>query len=363
MSVRLAFIVLLTVVVWPEPTIFAQGSCEAGVLSQMERESKRFAEDVDESARNVVNEELTGAAFAAAKDVLKDNATAQAVLDTREKWNTWKEHVETAKKGLDDVIDCSPNYAFSCLMEQSRQTNAQIRKWLESLAGESAQAIKDKVTKVTGLYRSYVERAFGNAQTSIDSYLNNCTAAAEQRIQTRTSNGGGPKSGIGAGTIVTIAGAAVGGVLGWKYYQDTMAESEALLNEFSNLPFASPTQNTTSPPTGASQYNGTYRATVTRSCTPSGPGVVCVQAPQQGSCSPTAFQFNVSSGVVSDCGPWIGRGTVQTNGSFTGVYLGSSIDGITIRGTFPPNGNGAFTLTGTGTQNGGSYSVTIQVSK
>ena len=263
MSVRLAFVVFLTVVVWPEPTIFAQGSCEAGILSQMERESKRFADDVDESARNVVNEELTEAAFAAAKDVLKNNATAQTVLDTREKWNTWKEHVETAQQGLDDVIDCSPNYAFSCLMEQSRQTNAQIRKWLESLAGENAQAIKDKVTKVTGLYRSYVERAFGNTQTSINNYLNNCTAMAEQRIQTRTTTNA-PKSGIGAGTIATIAGTAVGGILGWKYYQDTMAESDALLREFGNIttPSSSPVSNTTpttpAPPTGVRAFDGTY---------------------------------------------------------------------------------------------------------
>lgn len=263
MSVRFAFVVLLTVVVSPEPTIFAQGSCEAGIVSQMERESKRFADDVDESARNIVNEEMSGAAFAAAKDVLKDNATAQAVLDTREKWNKWKEHVETAKQGLDDVIDCSPNYAFSCLMEQSRQTNEGIRKWLESLAGENAQAIKDRVTKVTGLYRSYVERAFGNTQTSINNYLNNCTTLAEQRIQTRTTTNA-PKSGMSAAKIATMAAAIGGAGYATKYALDTKRESDELLREFGNIttPSSSPVQNTApttpAPPTGVRAYDGTY---------------------------------------------------------------------------------------------------------
>jgi hypothetical protein len=265
MSVRFGFAVVLflTVVVSPEPIIFAQGSCEAGVLSQMERESKRFAEDVDESTRGVVNEELTEAAFAAAKDVLKDNTTAQAVLDTREKWNKWKEHVETGKKGLDDVIDCAPNYAFSCLMEQSRQTNAQIRRWLESLAGESAQAVKDKVTKVTSLYRGYVERAFGNTQTSINNYLNNCTAIAEQRIQTRTTTNA-PKSGMSAAKIATMAAAIGGAGYATKYALDAKRESDEFLREFGNIstPTSSPVSNTTptapAPTAGVRAFDGTY---------------------------------------------------------------------------------------------------------
>ena len=340
MSVRFAFVVLLTVVVSPEPAIFAQGSCEAGIVPQMEHESQRFADDVDESARNIVKEELSGAAFAAAKDVLKDNTTAQAVLDTRDKWNKWKEHVETAKKGLDDVIDCSPNYAFSCLMEQSRQTNESIRKWLESLAGENAQAIKDKVTKVTGLYRSYVERAFGNTQTSINNYLNNCTTLAEQRIQTRTTTNA-PKSGMSAAKIATMAAAIGGAGYATKYALDAKRESDEFLREFGNIttPSSSPVQNTTpttsAPPSGVRAYDGTYDFIITIT----GPGGTNTDRRfsqylviNNGSVTTTARDIN---GTVSSSGVWtnvVGQcpinpdqatftGTMATNGTGSGEYV------------------------------------------
>ena len=336
MSVRFAFVLLLTVVVSPEPAIFAQGSCEAGVLSQMERESTRFAEDVDESARDVVNEELSKAAFSAAKDVLKDNTTAQAVLDTREKWNEWKEHVETTKKGLDDVIDCSPNYAFSCLMDQSRQTTAQIRKWLESLAGENAQAIKDRVTKVAGLYRSYVERAFGNTQTSINNYLNNCTTMAEQRIQTRTTTNA-PKSGMSAAKIATMAAAIGGAGYAAKYALDAKRESDEFLREFGNIntPSSSPVSNTPTAPaptTGVRAFDGTYDFEFVRTF-PGGQETVRVPrylVISNGRLTTSENTINGtvdSSGIVNAVGvcpinsePADWRGQMSANGTGSGAY-------------------------------------------
>lgn len=340
MTVRGVFVVLLTVFVSPAivgPTVFAQGSCEAGLLSQMDRESARFADDVNDDARNFVNDELREAAFAAAKDVTEDSVTAQAVLDLREKWNDWKGHVESAKTALDEIQSCAPNYAFSCLMEQSRETNENIRRWLEGLKSESAQAIRERVEKVGTLYRSYVERAFGNAQTSIDGYMNNCATVAEQRVQSRPTTPA-PKSGIGAGTIVTIAGTAIGGAYAWKYYKDTMAESDALLQEFGNIgtPSSSPVPGTTpttpAPPTGVRAFDGTYDFVVTTT----GPGGT--QTDRR-----LTQYLRINNGSVSGSDGAL-NGTVTASGVFTAVgACPINNDPADWTGTMLSNGSGSGT--------------------
>ena len=153
------------------------------------------------------------------------------------------------------------------------------------------------------------------------------------------SSGSAPKSGIGTGTIVTVAGAAVGGIVGWKYYKDTMAESEALLREFGNIPTpsSSPVQNTTptapAPPTGVRAFDGTYDFIVTTT----GPGGTQTDRRltqylriNNGSLTGSDGSLNgtvTSSGTVTAVGacpinndPADWTGTMLANGTGSGTY-------------------------------------------
>lgn len=363
-------LVVCVLVVLPSRPAAAQGSCEASVLSRMERDTKQFREDVQREGIRHTREEMGEASLAAAKDLLDDRPSAQALFDLRERWNKWKEAVEQGRKALDDVGDCRPNYANSCLLEVAKRQNEQLRReWLLDLAGDKINEIAEKVEKVKTLYAGYAERAFGTAQDSINNYLNSCTTQIEARVQTQTTtnagganaNGGGtagaaaPSGGMSKSTMATlVALAGAGGVAAWAL----MPVEE--FDDFSTTP-TTPTTSTPQPttPAGTSQFNGTYRATVTRNCTAPA-GVVCAQFTQS-SCSPTAFSFTVSNGQVSDCGPWLTRSTVQSNGTFSGVYSGSAPNGVPLNGVISSSGTG--TLSGQSTQGGAQYTVSIQVSR
>lgn len=178
------------------------------------------------------------------------------------------------------------------------------------------------------------------------------------------ATGGAKKGGVPTGVLIAGLGAAGGGL--W-YAKKTMDENAAFLEEFGNITTTtsgSGNNPTTNVPTGARAFDGTYRALVTRGCTPGGSGATpCNHAIQVANCSPTNFTFTVSNGVISDCGPWFGRGSVAADGSYSGIYNGSG-NGVPIRGNFPrPNGAGTFTISGSGNSGGAQYTTTIQVTK
>lgn len=168
------------------------------------------------------------------------------------------------------------------------------------------------------------------------------------------AKGGG--SGKAVAGILTAAGAAAAGFWAYNEYE----KSQALLDEFSTIPTGSSTSAPVTTTTGASAFNGTYRAQVTRSCVAGPFPASCSQAPENATCSPTNFTFTVTSGTIRDCGGNFGNGTVQSNGTYSGIYTGSA-NGVPISGTFQTSGT--FILQGQTTSQGSSYTIRISVTK
>lgn len=178
---------------------------------------------------------------------------------------------------------------------------------------------------------------------------------------TQSTNPSG--SGIGAKSmlgIVSTVGAVIGTAVAYTEYKKSMAETDALLSEFSSIPTGSGSSTSSpAPTTGVSTYNGTYRAQVTRSCVAGGFPASCQQAPELAGCSPTNFILTVSNGTIRDCGSNL-TGTVQSNGTYSGFYTGSA-GGVPISGRF--QSSGTFLLQGQANIQGSSYTVRVNVTR
>lgn len=182
------------------------------------------------------------------------------------------------------------------------------------------------------------------------------TPAATPSLPTTPAPSGG---GGHTGALIGILGAAIGGGLAYGYLAKPVDDY--------GLPTGGGSSTTTTGG-GGSSTNGTYSASVTRSCTlgsvnanPLSPSFIepCNQAVNTGgSCSPVSFTFTVSGSSIQDCGGWL------ANGSVSGGQVSVRYDGVCGTGGIPVSGSlSGGTLSGSGVCRGNNYTVSISIRK
>lgn len=193
-------------------------------------------------------------------------------------------------------------------------------------------------------------------------------AQREVEQEARTTQAARSSSGGGAGKAIVGAAAAGGGAVAtlyaWNEYKKAQEEADELLNSLPGGGGSTGGGSTGGGSTGggANQFDGTYTATASRSCTPgSGAAEPCNQAFASGSCSPTSFTFTVSGGVVRDTCGWLSAASISSSGLYSGRYTGTASTNLLVTGSFSTTSS--FPLTGSETYRGNAYSATITITK
>lgn len=238
---------------------------------------------------------------------------------------------------------------------ESRNSDNEAReldKWLDVLY-KQRQRLQDRVStltqsclqpKLTENTRREAPRADAPPASAPTTPPAQAPAAKKKSSSGKTAAKIGAAAAVGVGTAVAVN------------------EGLKAIEEANSLPSAPSPSGGGSPSSSSNRYDGTYRAVVSRSCTPGGASAQpCLQFLPSGSCSPTDFTFRITNGVETDCGPWFGTGTrIDSSGRFTGSYQGSyGAPGISVSGT----AGQSWDMSGSAVLGGATYRVTIQVTK
>jgi hypothetical protein len=349
----------------------AQGvpaTCAAQIeatFAEMDALGSQLNADVDAAVRT----EFGKAALAAIRDRLSGNPAADALLNLEnalERYQEYVAHLHETEALLGEAADClrNPN-SYTCLMRLLREENLQRatvevqaawERFFTSVVGEPvAEAFQRVETTQTLIHDRGIEPATALLRSATDGALRNCMAVFEQRANAGDPTPvdlGVPHSRPGASTATRILGGAAlaGGIVAGTWYGVDYLQKKV---EESGIGFGGSDDGGGG---GGGGSSGTYRAVVTRSCTPAPGGLnPCAQSIAGGACSPVDFTFTVSNGMVSDCG-WL-NGSSVSGGSLTGRYRGSAENGVPVSGPIPGQ------VIGTAVEFGNTYRVTIAVTR
>lgn len=367
MLTRLLAITLSLLVAAPAFTAAQAPDC-GRIAEQFDRETKAFTAEAERQNLDFVKQlaldRITGDLKDRLSAATKDTIPGMAGEYLSEQWSaaqSAREKLTRAREYFAEWLKCVTAPRGSCnAAALNKLYQDEFKAYMDSLLEDAGLAVaQSRVERARSLLHAYLDRTLNISAGTMNAMAQCVTPMIQQAKPALTSapapatpvepqKSGGPSM----GKFALILGSALAAGVAVPML---VAPAETYTS--------TPTGNTSSPPPSSSGggFNGTFLATVQRSCQPgSGASEPCTQAPAGGSCSAVSFTVTVSNGRVADCGPWLNGGTVTSGGSYTGFYAGScgSNQGVPITGSFSSG-----TLSGSSSCRGNTYNTTITLSR
>lgn len=159
-------------------------SCDMAAVDQFNRDTKAFQKQANKEGWTFLKDSAIESTGNGIKKTLKGNPTADALIDLKDKWNSFEEYGEKIRDYGTFLIGLK-----KCLGETGcsltafvKESDAEVRRWVESLGDEGTAAASERVGEVAELVQNYANTSL-NISTGTMSSMQSCVKAFNQRGQ------------------------------------------------------------------------------------------------------------------------------------------------------------------------------------
>ena len=203
-STTVVLVLLLTFLAGSPLSITANAQMSASCNREMARQDaalRQYSAVTQREGMTHARNEIQDAGLDVLKEKLAGNPTAEALEQSREAYQKWRDFIDQGKSSMEmmaDLARClSVSGATGCLNEIIAKNTESMRllgrvsdatnEWIKSLANDSISKAAERVEKARSITQNLVTRAGDLATGAASGAMENCFRDMERRVEARTN--------------------------------------------------------------------------------------------------------------------------------------------------------------------------------